>query len=372
MQMNILILSPLDITGLNHGGALRTYNIAKRLADSGNKVTLITYFYMPKRGTFIEKHGENLVVVKTTWGKFLFSYLVPKAIKADVIQVEFVSTCFILPFLRAMGKHTVLDEHGVEIEFSEDNSKALGRKLKLHTYLRTFFLEFLGTKFSSVIFVCSKLDGAKLRRIYKISERKIVVIPNGVDEKFFETIEPYKYGKPAILFFGSFDHPPNIFAAKFLLTDIIPQVFSQNEEALFAFVGRKPPPWLTSCASERIKIFGNVDDVRPFIAGAKVVVVPIFHGSGTRIKILESASMGKPVVSTSKGAEGLNFRNGQSILIRESSQEFVRAILQLLDNQSLAEEIGSNAKELSMKKFRWSQIITKVLRAYKSICHISE
>lgn len=79
--------------------------------------------------------------------------------------------------------------------------------------------------------------------------------------------------------------------------------------------------------------------------------------------------MGKPVVSTSKGAEGLNFRNGQSILIRESSQEFVRAILQLLDKQSLAEEIGSNAKELSMKKFRWSQIITKVLKAYEGICH---
>lgn len=253
--MNILILSPLDITGLNHGGALRIYNIAKRLADSGNNVTLITYFDMPKRGTFIEKHGENLIVVKTTFRKFLFSYLVPKALKADVIQVEFVSnTCFILPFLRVMGKHIVLDEHGVEIEFSVDNNKALGRKLKLRTYLRTFFLEFLGTKFSSVIFVCSKLDGAKLRRIYKISERKIVVVPNGVDEKFFEAIEPYKYGKPAILFLGSFDHPPNIFAAKFLLTEIIPQVFSQNEEALFAFVGRKPPPWLTSYASERIKI----------------------------------------------------------------------------------------------------------------------
>ncbi len=365
--MNILMLSPLNITGLNHGGALRIYNIAKRLADSGNNVTVITYSYIPKRDSGIEKLGENLIVMKTSLMKLLFSYLVPKAIKSDVIQVEFVNTCFILPFLRLMGKHIVLDEHGVEIELSADINKALGRKLKLHTYFLTFFLEFLGTKFSSIIFVCSKLDGAKLRRIYKISERKIVVVPNGVDEKFFGAIEPYKYDKPAILFLGSFDHPPNIFAAKFLLTDIIPQVFSQNEEALFAFVGRKPPPWLTSCASERIKIFGNVDDVRPFLAGAKVVVVPIFHGSGTRIKILESASMGKPVVSTSKGAEGLNFRDGQSILIRDSSQEFVRAILQLLDKPSFAEEIGSNAKKLSMRKYRWSQIMTKVLRAYQSI-----
>jgi polysaccharide biosynthesis protein PslH len=368
--MNILILSPLDITRLDNGGAIRIHHIAKRLANAGNNVTLITLNYNSERGTFIQKDEENLVVVKTSLKKFLFSYLVPKTIKTDVIQIEFVNTCFILPFLRAMGKHIVLDLHGVEIEFSADNNKALGRKLKFQTYLRTFFLEFLGTKFSSVIFVCSMLDGAKLRRIYKISKRKIVVIPNGVDEKFFEPIEPYKYGKPAILFLGSFDHPPNIFAAKFLLTDIIPQVFSQNEEALFAFVGRKPPPWLTSCASERIKVFGNVDDVRPFIAGAKVVVVPIFHGSGTRIKILESTAMGKPVVSTLKGAEGLDFRDGQSILIRDNLQEFVGAILQLLNKQSFAKEIGSTAQDLTMKKYMWSQIITKVLRTYKSICHM--
>lgn len=369
MHMNILILSRIDITKLDQGGALRVYNIAKRFADSGNNVTVITYSYMPNPDSGYEKLGANFTLIKTSLMKLLFLYLVPLTIKSNVVQVEFVDICFILPFLRATGKCIVLDEHGVEIEFSADKNNALGKKLKLHNYLLTFFLEFLGTKFSSIILVCSQIDGAKLRRIYRISERKIVLVPNGISEKFFEPIEPYKYGKPAILFLGSFDHPPNIFAAKFLLTDIIPQIFSQNEEVLFALVGRQPPSWLISCASERIKIFGNVDDVRPFIAGAKVVVVPIFHGSGTRIKILESASMGKPVVSTSKGAEGLDFLNEHNILIRDNSQEFVRAILLLLDKPSLAEEIGSNAKELSMRKYRWSRIVDKALNAYKNFCY---
>ena len=368
--MNILILSPTDPTTLNHGAAIRIYNLAKRFASLGNNVTIICFLHYRRRHHHITTHEKNLTIIKTSLRQTIFSpnFFIKLILKSDIVQIEFHTLSPIIPFLRLLGKPIVLDEHGVEISFVREIHKALERRITLTHYLKTFLLEWLAVKFSSAVFVCSKLDGEKIQHIYKISEKKIAVTPNGVDENFFEDIEPYNYGKPAILFMGSFDHAPNISAAKFLLNHVIPELFMRNENVIFVFVGRNPPSWVTQNQFKgRVKVFANVKDVRPFVAGADVVVAPIFHGSGTRIKILEYMSLGKPVISTSKGAEGINVKDGQNILIRNSRQEFVLAILQLLDNTALAKRIGENARKLVKKEYMWRQIADNALEAYKML-----
>jgi glycosyltransferase involved in cell wall biosynthesis len=368
--MNVLILSPLDITELNHGAALRIHNIAQGLSQSGNNVTLIVCLHQMRRcGFSIEPLQRNLTVIRSSFRELLFSsFFISKIREADIIQLEFPSYSFIIPWLRLMGKNLVLDEHGVELEFIKEIHQATGRKLKLTKLLRTLLLEWIGVKCSSAIFVCSNIDGKKLQEIYSVPEKKIIVIPNGVAKEFFKPVKAINYGLPAILFLGSYNHPPNISAVKFLITEVIPRVFSKNNEAVFVFVGRNPPSWLGSGSYEnRIRVFGNVDDVKPFIAGAKIVVTPIFHGSGTRIKILECGAIGKPIVSTSKGAEGLDVIDGKNILIRDDTQEFSAAVLKLLDDDSLAYKIGANLRQLVEEEYSWTKIVTKILKGYKLI-----
>lgn len=370
--MNILMLSSKDVTGLNHGAAIRIYNIAKRVADHGNKVTLIVcVHHLRKTGFQIESRSENLTIVRTSLIEMILSsFFFSRMNDCDLFQIEFPYLSYLLLLARLMGRRSILDEHGVEIEFVKEISKARNRKLSTLQFLRTLLLEFLGTKLSTRVLVCSRVDAKKLRRIYRLPDSKIVLAPNGVDEKFAEPVKGHIYKKPAILFVGSFDHAPNVYATKFLLNEVIPEVFSKNLNCMFVFVGRNPPSWLLEKAAEgEIEVFGNVDDVRPFIAGASLVVTPIFHGSGTRIKILECASMGKAIVSTSKGAEGLALQDGHSILLRENARGFAQAILLLLENRNLAITIGTKAREKVAREYSWALTICKIEKTYEAITH---
>lgn len=365
--MKIVILSPKEIIGLNHGAAIRIYSLAKALALLDNEVVVIC---VPRfrGGRFFKKiHEQNLTIITASLPEVIFSLnsFFKALINASVIQFEFPTFSPLIPILRLLGKPVILDEHGVEIEFLRESHDALEEKVSFKEQFQMFLLELLGVRMASYVFVCSKVDLKRVQSIYKVPESKIVVIPNGVNEEFFEDVKTYNYGKPAVLFVGSFDHSPNVFAAKFLLEHVIPRLLEENQEVVFVFVGRNPPLWLSRHSfGERVKVIGNVKDVRPFIAGANVVVAPIFHGSGTRIKILQCMALGKPVISTSKGAEGLEVEDRRNILITNTPEDFVREVLRLLGDKSLAKNLGSSARELVMKKYLWNHIAFEVFKIF--------
>lgn len=372
--MNIVILSPKDITNINHGAAIRIYNLAKGLAMCNNKVTLISIPYFSKGRFFREKtYQQNLTIIVASLLETIFSlkFFLKKLITATIIQIEFPTFSPLIPILKILGKPVILDEHGVEIEFLNEINAALGKKVSFREYLQTLCLEAIGVKFASCVFTCSRADMEKIQFFYKLPKSKIAVIPNGVSEDFLETVQAYNYGKPTALFIGSFDHAPNLFATKFLLSYIIPILFEKNKEVIFVFVGKNPPYWLSQNSfGGRIKIIRNVKDVRAFIAGANVVTVPIFHGSGTRIKILESMALCKPVISTSKGAEGLEVNDGKHILIKNNYMDFVICILQILRNKPFAEMIGQNARKLIEQKYQWKQIVGNALEIYERFLEV--
>lgn len=370
MIMNIVILTPKDMTNVNHGAAIRVYNLAKALAMLNNRVVVICVPYFRGGRFFREIREQNLTIIIASLLSIIFSlgFFLKTLIKASVVQIEFPIFSPLILVLRLLGKQVILDEHGVEIEFLKESRDALGKTVSFMEYFKIHLLELLGVKFSSYVFVCSNIDMKKIQFIYKLPKSKIAIVPNGVSKDFFEDVKAYRYGKPTVLFIGSFDHSPNLFAVKVLLEQVIPKLFEKNEEVVFAFVGRNPPSWLSQNPfGERIKIFGNVNDVRPFIAGADVVVVPIFHGSGTRIKILQCMALGKPVISTSKGAEGLEVEDGQNIIITDDLDVFVKKILWLLNDKSSAVKLGSNARKLVMEKYSWNQIAFDVLKFFNGL-----
>jgi len=139
-------------------------------------------------------------------------------------------------------------------------------------------------------------------------------------------------------------------------------------EAKFYIVGRNPPPRITKLASDSIVVTGRVESVMPFIRKAAVFIVPLRIGGGTRLKIYEAMAAGKAVVSTSVGAEGLDFHDGEDILIADEADKFASDVVELLVNKDRRIKLGGSAAKLAAQ-YDWATIAKRfeeILRKARS------
>jgi len=186
-------------------------------------------------------------------------------------------------------------------------------------------------------------------------------IPTGVDSDFFRpSIERPHSGR--LVFVGSMDWDPNEDGAVWFLRDIYPRIRAAIPDVSFAIVGRAPSPRLRAIVEKEpgVEITGWVPDVRPHLAKAEVVVVPLRVGGGTRIKIPEAMAMAKAVVSTPIGAEGLPFRDGREIRIAKQPEQFARAVIELMNNGPLRNSIARTAREEVVSHHGWEAVVARV------------
>ena len=193
------------------------------------------------------------------------------------------------------------------------------------------------------------------------------VIPNGVDTTLYQPDHEVEE-EATLIYTGSMDWFPNEDAAIYFLDEILPTIQKKCPNLKFYVVGQFP--------SERLKRYGNrpgviitgrVDDVKPYIARATGYVVPLRIGGGTRLKILEALAMGKAVVSTSVGAEGLNLRAGDEITIADEPAKFADAVLQLMENGSMRRELGDNGRRRVETEYEWRRIGEKLQGLYEAV-----
>lgn len=187
---------------------------------------------------------------------------------------------------------------------------------------------------------------------------KTAYIPNGVDSEYYaQGRAPRTDGTPDIVFTGVFSYYPNEQAALYFGDEILPRIRKQRPNARFIIVGKEPGRNVLRLGKKsEIMVTGYVEDVRPYLGNASVVVAPLLIGGGTRNKILEAFAMGKPVVSTSLGCEGLDVENGKHLLIADTPQEFAEAVLKLLDQPDLARRLGEQGRRLVETEYRWEAI----------------
>ena len=190
-------------------------------------------------------------------------------------------------------------------------------------------------------------------------------IPTGVDTEYFRAsgqVEPDPYH---LVFTGSMDWLPNDDAMKYFVRTVFPKVRAACPEASLTIVGRNPFPSLTSltrtCPS--IKVTGQVADVRPYMERAAVYVIPLRIGGGTRLKVFEAMAMGKPIVSTAIGVEGLPIANGTDALVADEPDAFAEAVIRLLRDRALAKRVGEAAAEKVTAKFGWAPVAGAFLDA---------
>jgi glycosyltransferase involved in cell wall biosynthesis len=185
-----------------------------------------------------------------------------------------------------------------------------------------------------------------------LPRKPTAAVLNGVDlDHFRPSVAPVD--PSTILFTGSIDYRPNTDAVLYFAREIFPRILRAQRRATLMVVGMRPPPEITALAGPNIVITGAVADVRPYLQRATVVVAPLRMGSGTRLKLLEAMAMGKPVVSTALGAEGLAVEGGTHLLVADDPAAFAAEVVRLLDHPSLAAWMGRNGRDLVEREYGW-------------------
>lgn len=205
------------------------------------------------------------------------------------------------------------------------------------------------------------------RRLLELSPgARSAVIPNGVDvERFRPSGQPPERD---IVFVGGTEWEPNRDALEHFCLDVLPRIRDRMDDVSVTWVGRSRSRDRRRFSEEHgVELTGYVEDIRPYVRGAACYVVPLRMGGGTRLKILDAWAMGKAVVSTSVGCEGLDAENGENILVRDDPAAFADAVVEVLEDEALRRRVGRRARATAEERYSWESIGRKLLDAYEEL-----
>lgn len=386
--MRICILSSFeDLLSMDTGYSVRIYNLAKGLSQHGNKIHVIIPgfnvklkkvdgFFVHKFPGFLPKKFLFLVsrllgIAKPTSLYFydpLFILRIRYLIcQADVVQIEQQTAGgLLIPIIVKVWKKPVaVDCHDVF------QSLRVKHTFRIRQILETI-IEIFTYKFANIILTVSQKEKEILTSC-GIREDKIKVVPNGVDTVKFDrsTVDisrvKKKYGLDGchvVIFVGNMEYLPNREAVKLIAAKIAPLVWQEIANTKFVLVGR----YNKKINLPNLIFTGVVEDVVELLAISDVAIAPLFHGSGTRLKILEYLSCGLPVVSTSKGVEGLSFENSNGVIVEDDLNGFARSIVMLIKN-SPTEKLRKSLRN-SVLGYDWKNISIQLHETYKDFLSV--
>ncbi|MET0648484.1 MAG: glycosyltransferase family 4 protein [Pyrinomonadaceae bacterium] len=299
----------------------------------------------------------------------------------DVVQVESIHLAAYLPLIRAARNSPVLvcDWHNIESDlmrqYGERAPNPLRRAYALRTASQLRALERRTAREADANVMVSEPDRARLLAF--ASGARAHVVENGVDVAYFsdEQMEAAHEdwrsrsngdgaapARPAdaprrrrVVFVGSMDYHANVDGAVSFARNVWPRVFEVLPGAALTIVGRNPTPEVRALAGlPGVEVTGTVDDVRPYYREALASVVPLNVGGGSRLKIYETMAAGVPVVSTRLGAEGVDARDGESIVFAETADEFCRALRDLDVDGRRWQEMAAAGRRLVSERYDWA------------------
>jgi glycosyltransferase involved in cell wall biosynthesis len=210
--------------------------------------------------------------------------------------------------------------------------------------------------FDSVVTVTAE-DARALAGLYAPEQAPAFnVIPICVDPALTQS-QPRPGGSPNLLFMGGMHWPPNADGVRWFADEVLPAVLASQPQARLLAVGRQPPDALRGGPSQAfIEAPGFVDDPQPYWARSQVFVVPLRAGGGMRVKILDAWARGVPVVATTIGAEGLQYRPGDDILIADTPADFTAAVLAVLGDAPLARRLAAAGRAAVEQHYDWRRV----------------
>ena len=251
----------------------------------------------------------------------------------------------------------ILFTHNVEAQVWARHAKiASNPMVKLACLLESRALERAERRYAQLAdYVLAVSENDRAAFVQYTDPNRVSVIPTGVDTEYFQP-SPEPEQPDTTVFTGSMAWMPNEDGVAYFVEKILPLIRREIPGVAFWAVGRQPPRRLQALASDTVLVTGTVDDIRPYLAKGAVCVVPLRSGSGTRIKIFEAMAMGKAVVSTSMGAEGLPVKHGENIILADDPDDFARQVVELLRDAPRRQQLGSAARKLVEENYGWPAV----------------
>lgn len=289
----------------------------------------------------------------------------------DVVQLE---TVFMMPYVADIHKYTqapiVLRAHNIEHliwkRIASQTNMPLKKLYLLHLSktLKTYEMQSLID--ADGIAAITRKDAAFFRGL---TDSSTIDIPYALQpEKFVPAFEVAE--KPVFFHLGAMNWIPNQEGVRWFLEKVWPLVIKKKPEAHFVLAGRFMPDWLLKYKATGIEVVGEVDDASEFVRKHDIAVVPLLSGSGIRIKIIEAMALGKTVLTTTIGAEGINYVDMKDLFIADNAEKMAAIMVQLYENPALAEKTGRSARHLVQNLHNSSKVIDRLLLFYKNITEV--
>jgi len=387
--LEIVMVTPYHFWPVQHGGAVRMYNIAKELAARGNRISVVGFVdadsHLEAAAHLREFCVEVRLLKRQDLGRTRFA-IKPKGVlefdqavlhrelnavlakrDPDVVQVEYTQ---LAPYGRASQRAAIcLTEHDVAFvslyRYAMAQKDLLGLAVGYTQYLKMFRYELEALRRFDTVFTVSEID-AKLLESYLPGVHFSPAGRIGVDVARFSSLE--RRPEPAsLLFVGFLGHRPNVDALLHFCQVTLPLIHERNPDVKLDIVGMGAPEEIRKLALDpRIRVLGFADDLRPIYARATLFVAPIRIAAGVRVKILEAFGAGIPVVSTPAGAEGLPVQDGRELALGSTPRAFADRTLELLADPLQAARLATAAHKLVVEKFDWAKIAEDLEEEYRA------
>lgn len=396
-ELKVLFLSQRFLFPQDTGGKLRTSNILERL-NKKFSVTVVSNVESPKDDPYLHQMDRlcdkfvavpwietKRYTVKFYWEVFKKSFSIypvtmlndysPELEEAvlrelaieeyDLAVCDFMQST--LNFRKVTNIPRILFQHNVETTISQRHMQRSRNPVSKFFWWLQFRKMFYHEKKQSTLFdtviAVSDADKQRMEKWYKLNN--VLTIPTGVDTDYYSANGKISE-KKQIVFVGAMDWLPNNDAIFYFLEKIFPIIQKEDPDVNFVIVGRNPSPQLERFAKtfSNVTVTGWVEDTRPYISDSAVFIVPIRIGGGTRMKIFEGMAMGKAIVSTTVGAEGLPLKHSEHIFFADDEKVFANNVINLMRDKQLRKQIGEQARQYVYKNFRWE----KVADVFAKIC----
>lgn len=291
------------------------------------------------------------------------------ATRFDLIHVESVTmTAFRFP----PGVPIVLDEHNIEYELYERLYRGERHLLRrIYNGIEFVRMRRFERHCWQAVQACAVTSEREQPIVDAVApDTPTVVVSNGVDLEYFARYTGDTSPRTAV-FVGVFNYRPNTDAAHYLVHEVWPLVRAKCPDATLTLVGTIHDQDALALAAPGVEIAGRVPDVRPYLHRAEVVAVPVRIGSGTRLKVVEAFSVGKAMVSTTLGCEGIASCDGEHLLIADDAEAFASRIVELFESPEQRDRLGAAGRALAEAKYSWDVAGDRLDELYQVVAPIT-
>jgi len=391
--MKVLMLTPYLPYPLVSGGQIRTYNLLKALSKS-HEITLFALIKDEaerKHTTELLKYCKKITLFKRTRHPFVprnillagfssYPFVVTrnlplgmkKAVSRELTEGDYdlihAETFYMMPNIPPTNIPIILAEQTIEYLGYQDYMKKANPLLKpilsIDVNKIKYWERYYWNKADKLITMSEEDKQFIERELGHITNTSVVA--NGVDLDFFSATKKKLPKDPTVLFVGTFKWLPNIEAVDEIVHKIWPLVLAKLPNAKLKIVGFSPTPKIKGYAKDpSITVLGGIDDIREAFATSHMLLAPIRSGKGTRYKVLEAMITATPVVATTLAAEGIDLRNGENVLIADTSTDLAAATVKLLKDPSLQQSLGFSGARLVRENYSWDTIAKELDYVYK-------